>query len=75
MGITAMAAIAISGFKMVTASHIFRSVFGKTPFFCSSTKFAELSNPEIPSIAALNPKNKAIAKEPPSEGLKNLFLN
>jgi hypothetical protein len=41
-----------------------RSVFEKTPGFCSSTKFAELSNPEIPSMAAENPKNKAIVRLP-----------
>ena len=49
----------ISGLKIDTTIHMLRSVFGKTPLFCSSMKFAELSNPEMPSIAAANPKNSA----------------
>ena len=52
----------MSGLKNVTASHMLRSVFGKTPGFCSSMKFAELSKPLIPSIPAAKPKKSALAK-------------
>ena len=37
-----------------------RSVLGKTSSACSSTKFAELSNPEMPSMEAAKPKKSAI---------------
>jgi len=46
---------------------------GKTPFFCSYTKLAELSKPEIPSMAALKPKNKAVAIPPPLTGKEKLM--
>ena len=45
---------------MLTATHMLRSVLGKTPSACSSTKLAELSNPEMPSIAAEKPKKSAV---------------
>ena len=70
-GINERARIAITGLKMVTAIHMLRSVFGKTPSACSSTKFAELSNPEIPRRAAANPK-KIATKGLKPEGVARL---
>ena len=35
-----------------------------TPFFCSSTKLAELSNPETPNIEAEKPKKIAVKMLP-----------
>ena len=37
-GITHIARKLMSGLKIATAIHMLRSVFGKTPFFCSSMK-------------------------------------
>ena len=51
---------AIRGLSIVTKIHIFLNVFGKTHFFCSSIKLAELSNPDIQSIDTENHKNIAI---------------
>ena len=45
-----------------------RSVFGNTPCSCSSTKFAELSKPEIPNIAAEKPKKRALTIPPEVTG-------
>jgi hypothetical protein len=47
---------------MVTASYMLRKVKRKTPERCYSTKFAELSNPLTPSIAADTPKNRALGQ-------------
>jgi hypothetical protein len=52
----------INGLKMVTASYMLRKVKRKTPERCYSTKFAELSNPLTPSIAADTPKNRALGQ-------------
>ena len=52
----------ISGLKTATAIHMLRSVFGKTPGFCSSMKLAELSKPLMPSMAAAKPKKSACTK-------------
>ena len=65
---------AIRGLKTLTTSHILRSVLGNTPGACSSTKFAELSNPDMPSMAAENPKNKA-SIIPPLTGTAELKFN
>jgi hypothetical protein len=46
-GIIEIAKIAIKGLRTETAIHMFFKVFGKTPLSCSSTKFAELSNPKF----------------------------
>jgi hypothetical protein len=51
--------IAIRGFMILTIIHIFFRVFGNTHSCCCSTKLAELSNPETPSIEAAKPKNIA----------------
>ena len=64
IGKTAKAKKAINGLKMVTTTHILRRVLGNTPFFCSSTKLAELSKPLIPNIAAENPKKSAMGNAP-----------
>ena len=37
------------GLSIATKIHMFLNVFGKTPGFCSSTKFALVSNPVIPN--------------------------
>jgi len=50
-------------FRIVTAYHILRSVFGNTPGFCSSTKLAELSKPLTPSMALENPRNRRLENE------------
>ena len=47
------------GLKKLTATHMLRRVLGNTPGACSSTKLAELSKPEIPSMAAAKPKKSA----------------
>ena len=65
MGTSASASNAMAGLKNDTATHMLRSVLGNTPSACSSTKLAELSNPEIPSSAAEKPKNSA-SNSPPS---------
>ena len=69
-----MAKIAIKGFRMETATHIFLIVFGKTPRSCSSTKLAELSKPEIPSMAALKPKKRALKIPPDFKGMFQFWL-
>ena len=71
-GSTAMATKANNGLNTVTTTHILRSVFWNTPGACSSTKLAELSNPEMPSMAALNPKNNAPARLPSRNGARKL---
>ena len=43
------------GLNTETAPHMLRSVLEKTPSFCSSMKFAELSKPLIPNMAAAKP--------------------
>ena len=55
---------AMAGLKKLTIAHILRSVFGNTPCCCSSTKLAELSKPDIPNMAAENPRNKAFIMVP-----------
>lgn len=47
---------------MDTLIHMFVRVLGKTPGFCSSTKFAEVSKPETPSMAEEKPKKIASMK-------------
>ncbi len=60
---------AMSGLKMVTATHMLRKVLGNTPGACSSTKLAEDSKPEMPSRPAEKPKNSARATpRPPGRG-------
>ena len=49
----------MAGLRTLTVIHMLRRVFVKIPSACSSTKFAELSKPEIPSIAAAKPKKIA----------------
>jgi hypothetical protein len=60
---------------ILTTIHIFLSVFGKTLFFCSSTKFAELSKPETPNIEAAKPRNIALLILPPLAGKLQLSIN
>ena len=50
------------GLKTATATHMLRSVLGKTPGFCSSMKLAELSKPLMPSMAAAKPNKRARAR-------------
>jgi hypothetical protein len=64
----------MSGLKTATATHMLRRVLGKTPSFCSSTKFAELSNPLMPSSAAEKPKKRAAAM-PPGAGARQFATN
>lgn len=62
-----------TGLKKLTMPHILRKVFLKTPCSCSSTKLAELSKPEIPNIAAENPKNNAVRMLPDFTGNSQLI--
>ncbi len=50
-----------------------RNVLGKTWGCCSSTKLAELSNPDIPSMAAEKPKNNAFQMEDDCRGIFQLI--
>ncbi len=59
-----IASNAITGLKKLTTAHMFLSVLEETPGCCSSTKLAELSNPEMPSIAAEKPRKSAVIKLP-----------
>jgi hypothetical protein len=52
---------------------VFRSVLGNTPCSCSSTKFDELSKPEIPNIAAEKPKKSALTIPPEVTGRLQLI--
>ena len=54
----------MSGLNTATAIHMFRRVFGNTPSFCTSMKFAELSKPLIPKRPAAKPKNNALPIPP-----------
>ncbi len=54
----------IKGLKIATPISILRSVFRNTPFSCSSTKLAELSNPDTPNNEVENAKNKVCAIPP-----------
>ncbi|MNL26935.1 hypothetical protein D3C87_1484980 [compost metagenome] len=72
-GITLINSMAITGLKKLTIAHMLRSVFGKTPDSCSSTKLAELSKPEIPSIAAENPRKRAVFIFPVAMGVCQLI--
>ena len=72
-GITSTAIRAMSGLMMLTAVHMFRSVLGNTPGCCSSTKLAELSKPEMPSMAVLNPR-KSTTGSPARSGAWKLAM-
>ena len=67
------AKIAIRGFMIMTSAHILRSVFGKTPGRCSSTKLAEVSKPVTPNMAVLKPRKRATVRLP-FKGLLKLNL-